>query len=190
MVATEAVVSAAPLVTAEELLQLSSGEFRYELIAGELKQMAPSGAEHCAHGGNLFAFLGYFVRTHKLGSIFLAELGFKIKQNPDTVLAPDISFIRRERMQVTGLPVNFYPGAPDLAVEVVSPNDTVYEVEEKIAAWLEAGALAVWIVNPRRHSVAIHRKGQPRIELLEGDELDGGDVIPGFRLPVSEIFEM
>jgi Uma2 family endonuclease len=178
-----------PLVTADELLRLPSGEFRYELIAGELKQMAPSGAEHAAFGMNLATYLGYFVLTHKLGTVFLAEAGFKIAQNPDTVLAPDMAFIRRERIEVTGLPRGFYPGAPDLAIEVVSPGDTVYEVEEKIAAWLKAGTLVVWVVNPKQRSVAVHRTAQPVTVLCENDELDGGDVVPGFRLPVAAIFE-
>jgi len=112
--------------------------FRYELIQGELKQMWPAGFNHGAKGMNLAVALGQHVKANNLGIVLLAETGYKIAENPDTVRAPDISFVRRERIparEVTG----YFPGAPDLAVEVISPSDTVYEVSEKVAEWLAAG---------------------------------------------------
>lgn len=176
------------LVTADELLHLPSGEFRYELIKGEVRQMTPAGFYHGRIGMKLAGPLNQFVEAHNLGVVCLAETGFRIAQNPDTVRAPDIAFVLRERIPESGLPQGYFPGAPDLAVEVVSPGDTVYEVEEKITDWLEAGTLAVWVVNPKQRSVAIHHDAAPVIVLRENDELDGGEVVPGFRLPVAALF--
>lgn len=131
--------------------------------------------------------LGHFIRQNKLGRAFLAETGFKIATNPDTVLAPDIAFVRRERISQDGLPSGYFPGAPDLAVEVVSPNDRVYEVDDKVERWLEAGAQAVWIVNPKRRTIEIRTSGGSTL-LGENDELDGGAVVPGFSCRVADIF--
>lgn len=176
------------LMTAEELIKLPRGKFRYELIKGELITMSPAGSEHGAVIMNLGGPLSVYVKTNNLGVVFGAETGFKLASNPDTVRAPDIAFVRRERIPPTGIPKGYWPGAPDLAVEVVSPGDTVYEVDEKVAEWLAAGASAVWVVNPKRRTVTIHRSLKDVVTLAEGDELDGQDVVPGFRCQVAEIF--
>ena len=180
--------TATHLMTAEELLLLPKNGHRYELIKGELKQMTPAGSEHGGRGMRLSWRLAQFVEVNGLGWVFLAETGFKIATDPDTVRAPDLAFVRNERIPETGLPRGYFPGAPDLAVEVVSPGDTVEEVEDKIAEWLEAGAQLVWIVNPRRRTVAVHRDGSEVRVLRENDILDGEDVVPGFTLRVAEIF--
>lgn len=174
--------------TAEELLMMLKDGFRYELVKGELKKMSPAGSEHGAVAMNVAILLGQYIKANKLGVVFAAETGFKLATDPDTVLAPDVSFVRRERIPQSGLPKAFYPGAPDLAVEVVSPGDTKKEVAGKVEDWLTAGASAVWIVDSQRRTVTIHRPQAEAVTLDEGDELDGQDVVPGFRCNVSEIF--
>lgn len=174
--------------TAEELLRMPKDGFRYELVKGELKKMSPAGIEHGAVAVNLTIILGQHVKANQLGIVCAAETGFKIATDPDTVLAPDISFVRRERIPESGLPKAFWPGAPDLAVEVVSPGDARKEVAKKAEDWLEAGASAVWVVNPKQRTVTVHRPQAEANTLGEDDELDGQDVVPGFRCRVAEIF--
>ena len=178
----------AQLMTAEELLKLPRGKFRYELVKGELRTTSPAGSEHGAIIVKLTWRLGQHVEGANLGIAFGAETGFKIARDPDTVRAPDIAFVRRERIPQDGLPKGYWPGAPDLAVEVVSPGDTVYEVDEKVEEWLTAGALAVWVVNPKRRSVTIYRPQAKPLTLAADEELDGQEVVPGFRCRVAEIF--
>ena len=108
--------------------------------------------------------------------------------NPDTVRAPDIAFIGTERVLLTGVPDKFWPGPPDLAVEVLSPEDTVYEVEEKVEEWLSAGAKAVWVVNPRKQTVAVHRLQVPVRIFTARDRLDGENVLPGFSCDLAKVF--
>ena len=174
--------------TAEELFRMPEDGFRYELVEGELRKMSPSGSEHAAIIGRLTVRLGQHVEANNLGLYFGAEAGFKIASDPDTVRAPDLAFVSRERVPESGIPKNFWPGAPDLAVEVVSPGDTFNEVEEKVEQWLAAGTREVWIVNPRKRSVSVYRSMTDVTRLSESDELDGGEVVPGFRCKVSEIF--
>ena len=176
------------LMTAEELLKLPRGRLRYELIEGELKQMSPAGHEHGRIGMELAVPLGYYVKSQKLGKVYLAETGFKLQSNPDTVRAPDIAFIRQERVEQAGSTTGYWVGAPDLAVEINSPGDTVSEVEEKVTEWLEAGSRMVWIVSPKLKTVTVYRSLTDVVMLTEKDMLDGGDVVPGFQIPVAEIF--
>ncbi len=174
--------------TASELYAMPDDGFRYELVKGELRQMSPAGGEHGAIVINVSLLLGQHVKSNSLGVCFGAETGFKIASDPDTVRAPDLAFVRRERIPETGIPKNFWATAPDLAVEVLSPGDTYSEVEEKVEDWLAAGARAVWVVDPKRRAVTVYRSLADVTRLWEADELDGGEVVPGFRCEVSEIF--
>ena len=174
--------------TASELYAMPDDGFRYELVKGELRKMSPSGSEHAVIIGRLTMRLGQHIEANDLGLYFGAEAGFKIASDPDTVRAPDLAFVSRERIPEIGIPKNFWTGAPDLAVEVVSPGDTYSEVEEKVEDWLEAGAQAVWVVNPKRRGVAVYRSMTDVTRLSEDDELSGGEVVPGFRCKVAEIF--
>jgi len=176
-------------MSAEELLAMPPDGFRYELIRGELRQMTPSGYGHGVMVGNLTTPLGEYVRARRLGHICGAETGFRIARAPDTVRAPDIAFIRHDRRGKEPLPQGFFEGAPDLAVEVLSPRDTVFEVEEKVAEWLRVGCAMVWVVNGQRRSVSVHRPGGLVTIVTETDTLEGGDLLPGFALPVAQIFE-
>ncbi|MBI4265967.1 MAG: Uma2 family endonuclease [Acidobacteria bacterium] len=179
----------ATLTTADDLLRRPGDGYRYELVRGELRQMTPSGYAHGVVVANLTGPLERHVRAHSLGQICGAETGFRIGRSPDTVRAPDIAFVRRARQGAEPLSEGFFEGAPDLAVEVLSPSDTVYEVEEKVTDWLTAGCSLVWVVSPKRRSVSLHRAGAPVVVLRDTDTLDGGDVVPGFTLRVAQIFE-
>jgi Uma2 family endonuclease len=175
-------------VSADQLLRLPHRHRRYELIRGELREMSPAGFEHGTIIGRLTRRLADFVEDGALGVVLGAETGFVLARNPDTVRAPDISFVAQERLQQIGIPAAFFPGAPDLAVEVVSPGDTVEDVESKVDDWLNAGTRLVWVVNPRRRTVTAYRSKQQVNVVAEPDTLDGGEVVPGFRCRVADLF--
>jgi Uma2 family endonuclease len=176
------------LVTADQLLRMPDDGFRYELVAGELKRMTPAGWKHGMVGSRLHSLLGQHISQHGLGELFLAETGFLLAREPDTVRAPDIAFVRKDRLQGKPPEEAFWPGAPDLAVEVVSPGDSTGEVDDKVKAWLDAGTVAVWVVNPAWRTVTIYRSATDIKVLTESDELSGEDVVPGFRCPVRSLF--
>jgi len=182
-------MSITTLLTAEQFLAMPDDGLRYELIAGELRKMSPASMEHCNVVSELHGRLWQHVFQHKLGKLYVSEPGFRLSRDPDTVRMPDIAFLRRERLRGRDRRVPFWSGAPDLAVEVVSPNDTQNEVDEKVKAWLDAGAAMVWVVNPARRSVTVYRNSTDIKTLTEKDKLDGEDVVPGFRCRVGEIFE-
>jgi Uma2 family endonuclease len=176
------------LMTADELLALPRGEFRYELVNGELKKMSPAGHNHGRITIRLTLPIAQHVREHSLGEVYAAETGFKLASNPDTVRAPDIAFIRQQRVDEVGETKGYWPGAPDLAVEVLSPDDRVVEVEEKVSEWLTAGTKQVWVVSAKLRTVTVYRSPTDILVLTEKDFLDGGDVLPGFRIQLKEIF--
>ena len=177
------------LITAEQLFHMPKEEaWRCELIEGMLTKMSPAGTEHGDISLTLGGLLWQHVRANKLGKVLAAETGFKVASNPDTVLAPDAAFIRREEFERIGMTKKFWPGAPDLAAEVMSPDDTVRQTDEKAKAWLAYGARMVWVVNPKQRTVSVYRPDADVVVLTEGDALDGEDVVPGFRCHVSEIF--
>lgn len=176
------------LTTADELLRMPDDGYRYELIKGELVRMAPAGFEQGTIVANFTVALGRHVKANKLGVMAGAETGFRITSDPDTVRAPDLAFVSQARIPESGIPKSFWPGAPDLAVEVISPGDTYTEVEDKVEEWLDAGTRMVIVVNPRNRTLKVHLSRTEVTLLLEADELDGGDVVPGFRVKVSELF--
>ncbi len=174
--------------SANDLLLLPEDGFRYELVEGELRMMSPAGSEHGAVISRLNRRLGAFVEQHGLGETFGAETGFLLETNPDTVLAPDVAFIRADRIPATGLPRSYWPGAPDLAVEVQSPSDRATEVLVKVQRWLAAGTRAVWIVDPVTQSATVYSGDDAPKLLMVSDFLEGGDVLPGFRCSLQELF--
>ena len=176
------------VVTAEELLEMPDEGYRYELVRGELRKMAPAGARHSSIGVKIVISMGNHVTANNLGTVFGADGGFLLERNPDTVRAPDVGFVRRERMEEVGLVDGFWPGAPDLAVEVISPNDLYTEVAEKVEEWLKAGTRMVVVADPRRRVATVHRPGREPATLAEGEVLDGDDVVPGWRMAVDDIF--
>lgn len=137
---------------------------------------------------NIATPLDVYVRNHHLGVVYAAETGFLLATDPDTVWAADVTFVQRERVAAVGDTGGYWPGAPDLAIEVVSPTDLYADVEEKVIDWLDAGTRMVVIVNPRQRTVVVYRS-RTTIVLLGGqDVLDGADVVPGWRIAVIDIF--
>ena len=175
-------------VTADQVLRMPDDGHRYELVAGELRKMTPAGWEHGVVGGRLRSLLGRHVLEHELGEVFLAETGFLLARDPDTVRAPDIAFIHKDRLPASLPEESFWPGPPDLAVEVVSPRDTTGEVDDKVRAWLDAGAKMVWVVSPKWRNVTVYRSPTDIRVFTENDELTGEDAVPGFRCQVRRIF--
>jgi Uma2 family endonuclease len=169
--------------TADELLRLPDDGFQYELVRGELRKMSPAGLEHGEIAARIAASLTTFVRQHRIGTVYIAEAGFRLREDPDTVRVPDVSFVRADRVVKTE---RFMPGPPDLAVEVVSPSDSFSEIAEKTAEYLGAGASAVIVVDPRTRTVNVYRAAAISVAT---DVLEVEDVIPGWKLPLREIFE-
>lgn len=176
------------LMTAEELLRMPDDGFRYELVRGELRRMSPAGPRHGRVVINITTPLDQHVRAHSLGTVYAAETGFQLAADPDLVRAPDVAFVSRERVEAVGDVESYWPGAPDLAVEVISPHDTYTAVEEKVYDWLEAGVRMVIVANPRRRLVTVYRSLTNVTVLTEHDTLEGGDVVPGWTLLVSVVF--
>ena len=175
-------------ITAEELLNMRDDGFRYELVRGELRKMPLAGHVHGKHTASIGVSLAVYVKANRLGVVYAAGTGFKLASNPDHIRAPDAAFVRRERAEAVGDAPGYFPSAPDLVIEVVSPSDRYAEVDEKDSDWLDAGAQAV-VVNPRGSVVRVHRSLTDVVVLTESDTLDVSDVVQGWQMPVREIFE-
>lgn len=171
-----------PITTAEELLH-AQDIGRCELVRGKLLMLAYRGGEEGAIVAEIAYRLRVFAEGKGLGTV-LPAVGFVLARAPDTVRAPAVAFLRAGRGGAAG----YVEGVPDLAVEVNSPFDPPGHVAEKVAEWLEAGAGAVWVVDPPSRTIIVHEHEREPCVLQEADVLSGGDVLPGFELPVREIF--
>ena len=182
------IVTSRSPITAEELFELPDDGGRCELVNGEIIRMTPTGAEH----GVVTALIGHliqeFVTAHAFGLCCGSETGFILQRDPDVVRAPDAAFVASGRIPETGVPVGYWPFAPDLAVEVVSPSDRLADVHAKIVDYLAAGTRLVWLVEPETRMVHVYRSARQVDVLGMDDVLDGGDVLPGFRSPVRNLF--
>jgi Uma2 family endonuclease len=158
-----------------------------ELIQGQLVMMSPAGFDHGRFAINIGNALANFVRARSLGIVVSAEAGFLIAHAPDTVRAPDVAFVRAERIPSGGVK-GFFQGPPDIAIEVVSPNDRASEVTAKAQDWLQAGCLLVWIVDPETRTISVYHSRNKIAVLAETDTLTGGDLLPGFSVSVADIF--
>jgi Uma2 family endonuclease len=176
------------ILTAEELLTLPDDGNRYELVRGELVCMAATGGRHGIIASRVDYRLRAFVEAHELGEVCAAETGFRLAQNPDTVRAPDVSFIARERLLSGEVPEGYWPFAPDLAVEVVSPSDRSDDVLAKVQEYLRAGTRLVWVFHPRIKTVMAYRADGEVLLVREQEELSGEEVLPGFHCRVNELF--
>ena len=174
------------ITTAQQLIE-TAGLGRCELLRGELVMMTPAGFEHGRIVASITAPLATYVKQKELGALTGAETGFQIGHDPDTVRAPDVAFVRAERVPPTPTP-GFFQGAPDLAVEVLSPSDRAGALLAKVHDWLAAGCRAVWVVDPGSRTVSVYRSRDQRVVWNVSDELTGDDIVPGFILPVAEIF--
>ncbi len=174
------------LLTAEDLWQMPRNGRRYELVRGELVEMTPVGPRHGRIAVRLARRLDEFVEAHQLGAV-MVETGFCLECQPDTVRAPDVSFLSVKRLPPESHE-GFVPGAPDLAVEIISPSERDADVQEKVMDYLTHGARLVWVVRPHQHTVTVYRADGTARVLRETDTLEGEDVIPGFALPVKVLF--
>ena len=173
-------------MTAEELLRLNLSNKRTELVRGVLVVREPTGYQHGDVAALLLVAIANHVDANGLGRVFAAETGFTLTRNPDTVRAPDVAFISTARLPDPP-PRGFAELAPDLAVEVLSPDDRPGEVLAKVGDWLNAGARAVWVVDPSRVLARVYRVDGSESILGEMDVLRGEDVLPGFEFQLSAI---
>ncbi len=184
------------LMTAEELLTLDLPDKRTELVRGRLIVREPAGYQHGDVAARVLVAISNYLAADRLrqasgiarGRVLAAETGFTLQRNPDTVRAPDVAYIRAERLP-TGAQPGFAELAPDLAVEVLSPSDRPGEVLAKVADWLTAGALLVWTIDPIRRRARVYRADGTESLLGAVDVLAGEDVLPGFRALLSELVD-
>jgi Uma2 family endonuclease len=174
------------LITAEELEAMPGGE-RLELVRGELVEMPPVGEEHGGSTLLLGSWIVSFVRKNKLGKAG-AEWGFILSRDPDVVRAPDVAFVSKSRLK-PGRRKGYFEGAPDLAVEVVSPSDRFGDVQEKVHEYLDAGSRLVWVVDPGRRTVTVWRPNRQAREFRANQKVAGEEVLPGFSFRVNDLFE-
>jgi len=175
-------------MTSQELLRYRHEPYRQELIAGRLHEMEPPGAEHGAVAMRIARLLDAHVERADLGIVFASEVGFHLAHDPDTVRAPDVAFISRDRVEQTGIPRGYWPGPPDVAFEVVSPNDRRSEVEGKALEWLAAGTRAVVVVDPELRTATVYRALDDIRVLTVDDTLDLTDVLAGWDPAIAGLF--
>jgi Uma2 family endonuclease len=178
------------LFTVDDLWELShdGSARRRELVKGTLIEMAPAGGLHGIIAMRLGRYLSAYVDEHDLGYVTAAETGYILTENPLTVRAPDVGFIAKSRMP-SPIPPRYIPLAPDLVVEVVSPGDTAKEIQDKALDYLRAGTSLIWVVYPESQT-ANSFSPTGTMQLIEGEgTLDGGEVLPGFRLALHDVFK-
>jgi Uma2 family endonuclease len=175
-------------MTAQELIEYSHEPYQQELIDGILHEMEPPGALHGEVAARIGLDLMLHVRADGLGIVFTSEVGFRLTTDPDTVRGPDVAFVCRERATATGMPKGYWPGPPDLAIEVVSQHDRRAKVETKAREWIAAGTRAVIVADPPSRTVTVYL-GPDDVRRLHGDErLDLGDVVAGWSPRVADFF--
>ena len=183
-------IGAPELMTANELLTRESSGQRTELIRGQLVVREPTGLPHASLLTELTIRIGMHVRASDppLGYVFVGEPGFWVARDPDTVRAPDLAFVLRERLPDGVIPGGFFEGVPDLAVEIRSPSDRTGTVLSKIGAWLEGGCTVVWVIDPVRRT-AQHYAADGTITLLgANDTLDAERILPGLSIPLAKLW--
>ncbi|MEE3717948.1 Uma2 family endonuclease [Tumidithrix elongata RA019] len=175
--------------TDTEFMALPDDGHHYEIVDGELMDVGNSGAKHGYIAIILSSALFAVVMSKKLGALFDSSTAFKMESGNKR--SPDISFFTKERLQgLEELPTGFLEGAPDLAVEILSPGNTIEEIDDKIAEYFQNGSRLVWVINPRQQYILVYRSSQAPDRLLKPeDSLDGEDVVLGFSLPVTELFQ-
>jgi Uma2 family endonuclease len=160
---------------------------RYELVRGNLRVSEPPGGVHGQVAVRLASRLHLHVEAAALGTV-LVEAGFILRRGPDTVRGPDISFVSGQQVDPGRVPSTFLPFAPDLAIEILSPEDRPATIDEKVADYLEAGTRLVWVLDPKARSLVIHRPDGAVEVVTEPGVLDGEEVVPGFGAGLTEIF--
>ncbi len=178
------------LMTVEDLERDGAPEGRWELINGELVEMAPASEDHGAYGAAIIVFVGSYVVGQKLGRIYNSETGFVVSGDSPMVRMPDVAFVHYDHLPADRDRSRLVRAAPDFAVEVISPSDRPGAVLAKVMMWLDAGVRLVWLVDPELRTVTVFApEAPPRTHTID-QTLDGGDVLPGFTLPVRGIFSV
>jgi Uma2 family endonuclease len=173
-------------LTADDLLRMAVPHRRTELIRGVLVVREPAGYRHGDAAMRLGVAISVHAEAHSLGRVFAAETGFTLTRDPDTVRAPDVAFVSRARLPDPA-PRGFAELAPDLAVEILSPDDRPGEVLEKVADWLKAGTQLVWVVDPIRRSARVYRANGDESHLGPNDSMRGEEVLPGFEFALNRL---
>ena len=176
------------LMTAEDLWLMQDDECFHELVKGELIRMAPAGGKHGEIGFELAGQIRDYLKQHRIGKGYSADTGFILARDPDVVRSPDVAFILTDRLPPEEKRGAFLELAPDLAVEIVSPSDSSSAVNDKVMQYLDLGVKLVWLIHPSTKSVNVYTPDRTVRILGENDELDGGEVLPGFRLRIADIF--
>ena len=177
------------LLTAEDLLELDGKGIKGELIRGVFCETVSTGIEHGEIAANFAGEVRTFIKPQRLGRVFTSDSGIRLERGPDTVREPDVGYISAEKLPL-GIRITGYSEvAPDLVVEIVSPSDTVREMYDRACMWLRHGVRLVWVAYPDTRTVDVFRQDAATVTLSEDDVLDGGPVLPGFTLPVREVFE-
>lgn len=180
-------MAAERLVTAAELEAMEGGE-RFELARGRLVPVTPAGDRHGQAAVILGGELRAFVRERGLGRV-RAETGFFLFRNPDTIRGPDVSFVAAGKAAGDRAGEGFIPGAPDLAIEIVSPSNTRSQIAEKVSEYLAAGSRLVWVVDTDRRVTYVHRPCVAARTVDANGRLEGEDVVPGFSYSLRALFE-
>jgi Uma2 family endonuclease len=180
-------MSSAKLMTADELLREQPPHKRSELIRGRLVVREPAGGRHGRVAMRAARHLANYVDERDLGCVYAAETGFKIESDPDTVRAPDVAFIVKARVPEEE-PKGYPAYAPDLVVEVLGADDRPGDALAKVGEWLNAGVRLVWVVDPGKRIARVYRADGGESQLRGGDSLDGEDVVPGFSLPLEQLW--
>ena len=178
-------------LTAEDLWKLGGGDTRRELVDGEVREMAPAGGVHGDVTARICRGMAEHVAGHGGGKVLVGEVGFvlELPYDRDRVRAPDVAFVTTARLPEGRLPAGFIRGAPDLAVEVLSPSDDPVDVQQKIRDYFDAGARLVWVIAPAARSATVYRADGSARLLRDHDHLDGEDALPGLLIPLSELFD-
>ena len=176
--------------SAEQLFKASENGKRLELQKGTLIVMSPAGSEHGRIASRILIRLGTYVEENDLGETFAAETGFLIEQNPDTVRAPDAAFVSHRRLSETDPTSAYLALAPDLVVEVVSPNDSSSDIEGKAHQWLSAGTQIVLVADPKNETLRAYRSKSEIQVLHSGETFESGDVCKNWQLSVNEVFKI
>jgi Uma2 family endonuclease len=174
------------LMTADELLHVRIPDKRVELVRGRLVVREPAGLRHGRIAMELARRLANYADDREIGRVYAAETGFAVARDPDTVRAPDVAFIRRDRLPDPE-PLGFPDLAPDLVVEVLSPGDRPGEVLATVADWLSAGTRLVWVADPLRRVARVYRQDGSESIVTAERALEGEDVLPGFACPLEAV---
>jgi len=176
------------IMSGAQLFSTQRDGSRLELVKGVLIVLSPAGSEHGRIASRILIRLGNHVETNNLGETFAAETGFLIASDPDTVRAPDAAFVSHEKMSSVEETSAYLPLAPDLVVEVVSPNDSSSDVEAKAQEWLAAGSLIVLVADPKNETVRIYRSRSEIRVLHTGESFSSGEVCHNWQLAVDDVF--